>query len=386
MKNLVLLTSMCYSEDRNANLIGRELRNLTGNVIQYKGASYISEGQAYRNNGMDLIFSSHSLSSGGFVTESPKAFFLELFSGSLSIPFRFVKALKPYKDQARFVLVVGDVYFVWLARRVFKNTPIAFYVHSKSRYIEPHYGIEEWYLRRATDIIIGRDEVTAKYFRSKGIEAVSFGNVIMDELHPEGVEIELDASLPTVGILPGTREEAYENFFLILESLLPLLDKQAVNLVAAVVDDLSDEKLADYGRSRGWTLESGKLQNVLVKDKARVGLVRRAFVETVVRSDVIVGLAGAGNEQAAGLGKPVISFVGSGPQTSKRRLEEQSRLMGDSLWYLKEGASGVSDAILTLLCDSAEYNRRGAIGKERMGEPGASKKIAQYLYERYLKR
>ena len=272
MKDTIVLTSMCYSEDRNANLIASELKKLTTDSFLYKGASYISEGEAYRKNGIDVIFSSHSLKTGGFVTESPKAFLTELFSGSIGIPFRFVKALKPYREQAKFVLVVGDVYFVWLVRRAFKNVPIAFYVHSKSRYIEPHFKIEENYLRKATDIVIGRDEVTAEYFRSKNIESVSFGNVIMDNLKPEGVNIELNPDLPTVGILPGTRAEAYENFFLILESLLPLSDKQPVNLIAAVVDHLTDEKLADYGRSRGWQIEKGENQNYLVKGKTRAGL------------------------------------------------------------------------------------------------------------------
>jgi len=384
-KDTILFTSMCYSEDRNANLIGFELRKLTGEGFHYKGASYISEGEAYRKNGIDLVFSSHSLKTGGFVTESPKAFLTELFSGSVGIPLRFVKAIKPLQERLRFVLVVGDVYFVWLVRRAFKNVPIAFYVHSKSRYIEPHYKIEEWYLRKATDIVIGRDEVTAEYFRSKNIDAVSFGNVIMDNLHSEGVEIERKPSLPTIGILPGTRAEAYENFFLILESLLPLADKQPINVIAAVVDSLSDEKLSDYGKNRGWKLEKGNQQNYLVKGYIRAGLVRRAFVDTVQASDVIVGLSGAGNEQAAGLGKPVISFVGSGHQTSKRRLEEQSRLMGDSLWYLKEGAEGVPHAVMRLLQDKQEYERRVAIGRERMGKPGAAQRIAEFLYERYLK-
>ena len=68
----------------------------------------------------------------------------------------------------------------------------------------------------------------------------------MDELYPESVELGLDTSLQTVGILPGTRGEALDNFLLILKVVEKLAQKSSL---IKILGSISDEKLFSLYRS-----------------------------------------------------------------------------------------------------------------------------------------
>ncbi|RMG80544.1 MAG: hypothetical protein D6707_06245 [Bacteroidetes bacterium] len=386
MNKKILLASDCFSENRNATLIAKQLQKIANYKPEnFLAASLVSEGREYGD--IPVITDATLPPSGGFATQSIGGFFADLFSGSLGIPFNFVKKIKNIADEIGLALVVGDVFLLWLVNRALKNKniPILFYVHSKTDYIEPHYRIEERIIKNIASDVFTRDELTAESMRNKEIPAQFLGSVIMDELFPEEFEIPLDKSLQTVGILPGTRGEALDNFILILKVVEKLSEKRKLNFPAAMVGSLSDDKISEKCSKYGWKFIKSEHCNYIEKNSARVLIVRRAFVNTVISSDILIGLTGAANEQAVGLGKPVLAFKGIGAQTTTKRFKEQERLLGGAMKFLKNDPDAVAEYALKLLDNPEERERMGKIGMERMGPPGGAERIAKYIYEKYLK-
>ena len=106
--------------------------------------------------------------------------------------------------------------------------------------------------------------------------------------------------------------------------------------------------------------------------------------ETVLHdSTLVVGMSGTANEQAVGMGRPVVSFMGAGAQTTPARMIDQERLLGGAAVYISDFPEGVSREVSWLLAHPEERARRGAIGCERMGPPGGAKKIAEFLAEEF---
>ena len=143
---------------------------------------------------------------------------------------------------------------------------------------------------------------------------------------------------------------------------------------------LDIEKMAESVREDGWTLVDGRL---LCKGEKTVVMGKDLFDTVLHDSTVVIGMAGTANEQAAGMGRSVISFVGAGAQTTPARMIDQERLLGGSAAYISDFPAGVSREISWLLAHPEERQRRGEIGRQRMGPPGGAKKIADFLFEEF---
>jgi uncharacterized protein (TIGR03492 family) len=93
-------------------------------------------------------------------------------------------------------------------------------------------------------------------------------------------------------------------------------------------------------------------------------------------------MAGTATEQFVGLGKPVIAFVGEGPQYNQKFAENQKRLLGVSL-QLVDNPMAVGQKLEQLLCDNSLRQSIYINGKQRLGNSGAAKKIAQLLIDHF---
>ena len=93
-----------------------------------------------------------------------------------------------------------------------------------------------------------------------------------------------------------------------------------------------------------------------------------------------VGLSNAGTatEQIAGLGIPSLSLPGPGPQFTKSFAKRQSRLLGGSVLVCKNKKILLKHLSL-LLKRKVDRLEQAKIGKKRMGESGASKKIVDAI-------
>ena len=160
-----------------------------------------------------------------------------------------------------------------------------------------------------------------------------------------------------IGLLPGTREDAKVN----LEDFEKII-KEIVKMKE------SDFKLR--------FLIATTLKNIPEYMK------NKPFAEIITQSDLILGLSGTGNEQAAGLGIPIVSFYGRGSQYNKKFAKAQKQLLGDALSIVKDNDPlTIAAEIWHLLRHPEKRIEIGKIGKERMGEAGAAKIISAYITE-----
>ena len=93
-----------------------------------------------------------------------------------------------------------------------------------------------------------------------------------------------------------------------------------------------------------------------------------------------VGLSNAGpaTEQIAGLGIPSLSLPGTGPQFTKSFAKRQSRLLGGSVFVCKNKEI-LLKRLSFLLEGKVDRLEQAKIGKKRMGDSGASKKIVDAI-------
>jgi uncharacterized protein (TIGR03492 family) len=97
-----------------------------------------------------------------------------------------------------------------------------------------------------------------------------------------------------------------------------------------------------------------------------------------------VGLATAGTatEQLVGLGIPVLSAPGPGPQFKAGFARRQSRLLGGAVRPCRS-PDELSAGLELLLADGDWRRQLGQIGRRRMGPAGGSKQLA-LLLQRHL--
>lgn len=361
----VCILSNGYGEDRAAATIAAEIKRKYPR-IEVWGAPMITEGAEYAKRGIPVIAGGEVPPSGGFTLKSLRGFLLDLLF--FHRHFHYYRKLKASRNDFDSVLVVGDFMLMMTAWFALRRRPVFFNI-AKSCWKDPHYGIEEYFMRRIPAKVVTRDSYTEEQLGSKGIDTVYLGNPMMDGLSPRGIDL---GSGPIVGILPGSRLEAYPNLRVILQVVE--LVKEDANYVCALPSSLSPDAFAREAEKDGWSLEN----DILSKGNKRVRLLPDSFEDVIARSGVIIGLAGTANEQAAGMGVPVVSLTGNGPQTTAGRMAAQERLLGGAVRFARSIPDAAADVNL-LLADENERKRRGDIGKKRMGTPGASEAIADFI-------
>jgi uncharacterized protein (TIGR03492 family) len=97
------------------------------------------------------------------------------------------------------------------------------------------------------------------------------------------------------------------------------------------------------------------------------------------RSEIIVGLSGTGNEQAVGMGKPLVCFPSGGIQHTLKYAKDKKQLLGDSISLVENNPSIIAQEVWAILKDPIRQEKMIKVGEERMGKRGSSKKIADYI-------
>jgi uncharacterized protein (TIGR03492 family) len=95
------------------------------------------------------------------------------------------------------------------------------------------------------------------------------------------------------------------------------------------------------------------------------------FGSILSESNVVLGLSGTANEQAAGLGKPVFSFWGEGPQITRKFLTAQKKLLGHALSVFPPDPDRVAAAMFETLTDEARARTAREDGMRRMAGRGS---------------
>ena len=269
------------------------------------------------------------------------------------------------------VLVIGD--FIGIGGCFLTGIRNVTYVDVyKTGYSRPYLGIERWVIKQTCRTVFSRHLSLAASLQHDGIDARAVGNVMMDTIPRSDFDA---ASLRTkplaVTLLPGSRDLTAANFALMVEAILRLpaeLQPDVFLALAGGVDPLALAKAA------GLSWDGARFTGDLT-----VHVAQSALGTLVDNSDVVLSQAGTATIQSLGLGRPVITFIRPGDRM-KRHLDE-NRLFGDSRLLVPDDANEIANVLTRLLRDDAGRARRGAIGRERIGGPGAIDKIIETLVQ-----
>ena len=171
-------------------------------------------------------------------------------------------------------------------------------------------------------------------------------------------------------LLPGSRKEAPANLVRLLDVVVAV--GEPVEWMCAWSPVIDPEHAMRAAASAGWRVS----RDVLVREGRAVKFSTGCFESLLDAADLVVGLAGTANEQAAASGKPVVTLVGHGPQTTMARMREQERLLGGAAEFVSGGIDAVAAAVGRLVEHPEERRRRGALGIGRLGPRGGAGRIA----------
>ena len=147
---------------------------------------------------------------------------------------------------------------------------------------------------------------------------------------------------PVLTLLPGQRGDAQTSLPVMLGAACALPDMQALVAWPRPFDELP--------LLPGWTLEEcGDWGVRASRGDCRVQLLRGSFSAILhaaaASGGVALGTAGTANEQAAGLGVPVVGFPTAGPQYVPGFAVRQQRLLGAALTLTRPEASAAAQAV-----------------------------------------
>ncbi|MGB3788598.1 MAG: lipid-A-disaccharide synthase-related protein [Phormidesmis sp.] len=365
-------------------------------------------GHAYEQADIRVIAQAKTLPSGGFLNRDLSQLVRDLGGGLVGLTVSQLSAIKTWAKTSAagssHILAVGDI--VPLLFAYYSGLPYSFLGTAKSEYwlrdesgkhppsqlwnrLEGWSGSvylpwERWLMsrRRCRNIFV-RDQLSATHLSKLGLPAQYAGNPMMDGLSPSGRLPTLENKNPpalTILLLPGSRPpEAYENWNRIVATLPGLMNAfpdRSLVLLGAIAPNLSQQTLLSSLPAE-WTANNHQPGN---QYKNATLILSSAYNDCLHKADIAIATAGTATEQFVGLGKPAITLPGNGPQFTKAFAIVQAKMLGPSI-QIVEDVDAVGSAIARTLNNSQRLQQIRQNGKHRMGEPGASKRIAAKLLE-----
>ena len=380
----VLLISNGHGEDLLAGVLAQALDRRCYD-LELWAFPIVGTGQVYGRFPVKVVGVQEEMPSGGWIRQSWTDLWEDVKAGFLRLTWRQWQALKDLQSQISYTIAVGDIYALYLAYRYLAK-PIVFVPTAKSDYIRGHLAIEKYLMRKHCELVLPRDKLTAANLRRSGIPAKYVGNLMMDAIFPSGQGLPgISPGEAVIGILPGSREEAYTNIPLLSITIDEIVREWPRTFFAmALAGNLSLDKAASILLQGGWQAaslaSSHSKEALLSKGETRLLIAQGRFGDILQASHICLGLAGTANEQAVGLGRPVVAFPGPGSQFTRKFLAAQKRLLGDAL-VAAEGPVAAGHAVLEILRDSDRYKVMAACGRERMGDPGGADRMAAELID-----
>ncbi|MCS6781576.1 MAG: lipid-A-disaccharide synthase-related protein [Gloeomargarita sp. SKYBB_i_bin120] len=397
----LLCLSNGHGEDRIAGTILTALQQEQPDVV-LRALPLVGRGETYRRLGIPLIGPARDLPSGGFL---PKGWWQDLRAGLGGLVWQQWRAVRQWARASPqgWVLAVGDIWPLGLAWQ--SGRPFVFVATAKSEYHlrdeqgplpKTHwlegwagsvfYPWERWLIRRSR-VTFPRDELTTTWLKRWQLPVLWVGNPMMDGLEPTG-----QLSLPpafadalVIVLLPGSRvPEAYRNWELILQALpgvVEHLTAPQILFLAAIAPTVDPREIERALRRHRWPVYPG-----VGFGYGQVGLMvtQGCFNDCIHLAHAGIALAGTATEQLVGLGKPVVSFPGPGPQYTRHFARYQQRLLGPSL-RLVDQPEAVGPVLQEMLSDPDTLHLIARNGRQRMGTPGASLAIARWLAQHLRK-
>ena len=383
-KNLMFISNG-HGEDLMSSKLIKVLLEKSNKNLNISVLPIVGEGNRFETLSVEILGPRESLPSGGFARNSWQNLFKDIKSGLLVNTFKQIKELRKQKKKADLSIVIGDVYILLLTG-LFLGGNIIFIPTAKSEYINGHYKIEKYLMKKYADLVLPRDQKTTDDLGKNGINVEFNGNLMMDCFEIKNIDFGLGPDSIKIGILPGSREEAYDNmldFIKVIEEL-EKLKKGKYEFLVAVAGNFSIAALKSKLGKVDWNIKEVndkyiKLHINSPRGLSKIHIIYNGFGDVLDQADLFLGMAGTANEQAAGLGKPVVTFPGTGAQFDYEFAADQKRLLGDGVKFVDRNFVNVAYSIIELLEDDTEYKKRSEVGQNRMGERGAVTKTVDRI-------
>jgi len=375
----------------------------------------VGEGQAYTCARIPLLSPGRTMPSGGFVYMDGRQLWRDIRGGLFPLLWQQWRTIRNWRQQGGWVLAVGDIVPLLLAW--WSGMPYGFVGTAKSEYyLRDEVGLlprrswferleswsgsvylpwERWLMRQPRcRAVFPRDRLTTLILKRWSIPAVDLGNPMVDDLEPTH---DLRTLIPTESaltlvLLPGSRvPEAYHNWQSILQALASLIHqptREDLLILGAIAPHVELPPIITALVQHGWQVQSPSPSELSIAvERFRQGtitllLTQHAYNDCLHYAHAAIAMAGTATEQFVGLGKPVITFPGQGPQFTHAFAEAQARHLGPSVTLVCQ-PSQVAPALKSLLQDPDRLDLIATNGYQRMGTPGAAQRIAQHL-QRFL--
>lgn len=369
--------------------------------LEVKAFPLVGVGTAYEPGA--VVGPRRSLPAAGLTLHHPALLLEDLRAGIIALTYRQLAFLRRQRPAA--VLVIGDAYAQALAAlvrapravlqplvSVLQDRPLS--ASRLNRYFMESIRPPERLLLSAARRVYTRDEPTAAALRSRGVtNAVHLGNPIMDGLEAEPLIDPTDKRRGhVIALLPGSRAYACDSVALMVAAIGHLADGVAggtpvTALVAWTAIDAPTPApgwteagavhVRPYGAGGPQPPLAGNLTSWR-RGSATVRFEREAFAAVLASADVVIGTAGTANEQAAGLGLPVVSFPVP-PYYGAAFLENQERLLGGALRVVKSSPHAIARAVSEALIAGPHREAARTSGPLRLGGPGGTAAVADDL-------
>ena len=407
MKLLVL--SNGHGEDIIAVRIVEQLLVDRQNLEIY-ALPIVGRGIAYQQKHIPLIGEVKQMPSGGFIYMDSNQLWRDVQGGLIQLTIKQLRVIRKFAQDSGFILAVGDIVpllFAWLsgANYAFVGTAQSeYYLRDQKGWLKQtswlerqsgsvYHPLDRWLMARSRcRAVFPRDKLTTEILQQYAIKAYSLGNPMMDGICHEDISRSDQNSLAIL-LLPGSRmPEAQRNWQKIIESIpgiITTFPDRSLVLLAAIAPGLELQTFAEHLMTQSWQQESADSIKQYIEDHRAIAfnkqhatlvLTQNAYPECLHKADIAIAMAGTATEQFVGLGKPVITMPGAGPQFTYAFAEAQTRLLGCSV-NLVTNPEQVSKTIKAILDNPEQRQRISINGQERMGKSGAAVGIAQHLKE-----
>jgi hypothetical protein len=354
----ILFISNGHGEDI---VTARIIKDLKMNGLRIDVMPVVGTGTAFEGLKVNIIGPRRALPSGGFGLRNLLYFIGDIFSGLLGKIREQVRILDDNKWGYALVIGVGDL--VPIVYSMITGCKFIFLGVNKSAYYKKlafnYTWLEKRLLKKYCMMTFTRDKMTEDALQRSGVESKYAGNPMMDLV--KGIGRSGNRGIGkgrVIGFLPGTRDDAFKNIedFYKIAWQINNADKK-VKFILSIPNPLDRKRLSS------------------LKPPVKIEMAGD-FNKVLARSTIVIGLSGTGNEQAAGVGLPVISFPGRGAQYNHKFASGQKELLGDALMLLPRNSQTIAKEALSLLKSKAKRKKMARTGIARMGKPGASRKIA----------
>ena len=309
--------------------------------------SLVGDGHWYRHEHIDVISQNRSMPSGGFI-RSLGDLWKDLCAGLVQHHIRQYLHIQSCRAQFDHVICVGDIFCLLLGHGS-EASRTTFVPSAKSDRFMPHSWIERWIMKSFCSSIFPRDSETADSLRAHHLPATFLGNPMFDGLYVSERQYTFGNTLPVVGLLPGSRDDALLNLSLMLDVCSDAIAARPMHICLAKASTLSTDELVATILDHGWAQEDVCVFLNSEAPQCRL-IITDHFPDMLAYSRVVIGLAGTANEQAVYWGKSVMTFPGFGPQTTVKRCLEQKQLLGHLIhFYPTQDVHELALALLSVI-------------------------------------